>query len=282
LGSRATTALFLFSKNNAILILMLIDTHCHLNFSDFDKDRDKIINRCLSNDIYIINIGADLESSQKAIEIVEKYERGVYASVALHPHNITKEDFDIMKYHNMAENSKVVGIGECGLDYEFCENDLEAQKKQQEVFIQHLKLAQEANKPVIIHSRRLFPEILRIIQDTKYKILNTGQGVLHCYMGRWSYAEEYLKMGFYLSFTGLITYARDYDKVIKNCPLNRILIETDSPYLIPEPLRKKDEIVRSTPLNVKYIAAKIAEIKGISFEKVAEQTTKNAEELFKI
>jgi len=101
-------------------------------------------------------------------------------------------------------------------------------------------------------------------------------------MGRWSYAEEYLKLGYYLSFTGLITYARDYDKVIKNCPLDRILIETDSPYLIPEPLREKDKMVRNTPENVKYVAEKIAEIKGLSFGEVAEQTTQNAKKIFNL
>ena len=256
---------------------MLIDTHCHLNFKDFGSDRDEIINRCLSNDIYIINIGADYETSQKAIEIAEKYKRGVYASVAIHPHNIKSEPaksftFRRVDFLALAKKSKVVAIGETGLDYEFCENDLEMQKKQQEIFIQHLKLAQEVNKPLIIHSRRLFPEILKILQATSYKL----QAVLHCYMGRWSYAEEYLKMGFYLSFTGLITYARDYDKVIKNCPLNRILLETDAPYLSPD--REK----RNTPLNVKYVAEKIAEVKGISFDQVADQTTKNAKKLFNL
>jgi len=255
-------------------MIMLIDTHAHLNFKDFDKDRDEIINRCLSNDIYIINIGADLETSKKAIEIAEKHNKGVYASVALHPHNVGREDYDMMIYHNMAKHPKVVAIGECGLDYEFCENDLEMQEKQQEVFIQHLKLAKEINKPVIIHCRRLFPEILKILQATNYKL----QAVLHCYMGRWSYAEEYLKMGFYLSFTGLITYARDYDKVIKNCPLERILIETDAPELTPVPHRGE----KNVPDYVKYVAERIAEIKEISFEKVAEQTTKNAKELFEL
>jgi len=264
---------------------MLIDTHAHLNFKDFDDDRDEIINRCLKNDIFVINIGTDLESCKKAIEIAEKYERGVYATVAMHPHNIElgpDKSFAFRRVADLAKSAKVVAIGECGLDYEFCENDIEAQKKQQEVFIQHLKLAQEVNKPIIIHSRRLFPEILQIIQTTNYKLQNTAPGVLHCYMGRWSYAEEYLKLGFYLSFTGLITYARDYDKVIKNCPLDRILIETDSPYMIPKPFRKKDEIIRNTPLNIEFVAKKIAEIKELSFEEVAEQTTKNAQELFNL
>jgi len=264
---------------------MLIDTHCHLNFSDFENDREEIIGRCLSNDIWMINVGADYETSKKAVEIAEKYKEGVYTSVALHPHNVNKEKFDYKKFKELAKNPKVVAIGECGLDYAFCENDEEIQKLQQKVFVEHLKLAKEVNKPVIIHSRRLFPEILKLLHDTGYML----RGVLHCYMGRWSYAEEYLKLGFYISFTGLITYARDYDKVIKNTPLDRILIETDAPYLPPHQIfggggltpeeRRK---IRNTPLNVEYVARKIAEIKEVSFEQVAGQTTENAKELFNL
>jgi len=190
-----------------------------------------------------------------------------------------REEFDYDKFLKLAKNEKVVAIGETGLDYEFCENDEKAQKLQQEVFIKHLELATEINKPVVIHSRRTFPEILEILK-TNYS--STKAGVLHCYMGRWSYAEEYLKLGFYISFTGLITYARDYDKVIKNTPLKRILIETDCPYLAPEPIRKQGEIVRNEPKYVEYVARKIAEIKGISFDEVTKQTTQNAKELFNL
>jgi len=277
---------------------MLVDTHCHLNFKDFNSDRDEIIGRCLdpsnpSGQVWLINIGVNYKTSQEVIEIAQKYEKGVYATVALHPHDVTgyeereKEEFDYDRFLKLAKNKKVVAIGETGLDYEFCENDEKAQKLQQEVFIKHLKLAKEVNKPVVIHSRRTFPEILSIIQNSKFlprrqagKIQNSAPGVLHCYMGRWSYAEEYLKLGFYISFTGLITYARDYDKVIKNTSLDRILIETDCPYLAPESIRKQGEIIRNTPENVKYIAEKIAEIKGVSFDEVAKQTTQNAKELF--
>jgi TatD DNase family protein len=266
---------------------MLFDTHCHLNFKDFDNDRDEIIGRCLDpsnplGQVWIINVGADWETSQKAVEIAEKYDKGVYAAAALHPHNAGTEKFNYKKYKNLAENSKVVAIGECGLDYQFCENDGKIQKLQQKIFKEHLKLAQELNKPIIIHSRRLFPEILEIIK-TNYSNTKAG-GVLHCYMGRWSYAKEYLKLGFYISFTGLITYARDYDKVIKNTPLERILIETDAPYLTPVPLRQArgKPFVKNSPLNVELVARKIAEIKGIGFEEVANQTTQNAKKLFNL
>ncbi|MBU3923252.1 TatD family hydrolase [Patescibacteria group bacterium] len=244
--------------------MKLIDTHCHLNFKDFDKDRDKIIGLCLDNNINIINIGVDYESSKQVIELAEKY-KGVYACVATHPHNVGKEKFNLKELAK-----KAIGIGETGLDYAFCENNKKLQELQKKVFKQHLELAQELNKPVIIHSRRLFPEILEIVKEYNIK------AVLHCYMGRWSYAQEYLKLGYYLSFTGLICYARDYDKVIKNCPLDRILVETDAPYLSPI----KGE--RNTPLNIKAIVEKIAEIKGESFEKTAKQTTENAKKLFNL
>jgi len=253
---------------------MLIDTHCHLNFKEFDNDRDEIIGRCLdpaaAGQVWMINIGVDYKTSKNVIDLAKKYDKGVYATIAIHPHNVGKVDFDKNKFKELAKSKKVVAIGECGLDYMFCENDEKSQKLQEKVFIQHLKLAQKINKPVIIHSRRLFPEILEIVK--KYPV----KGVLHCYMGRWSYAEEYLKLGFYISFTGLITYARDYDKVIRNTPLDRILIETDAPYLSP------DRGERSTPLDVEKVAEKIAEIKEIPFEKVASQTTQNAKELFNL
>jgi len=249
---------------------MLVDTHAHLNFKDFDIDRDKIINQCSSRDIWMINVGVDYKTSKEVIDLAEKYDKGVYATIAIHPHSVGKENFNLNKFKELAKNKKVVAIGETGLDYAFCENDEKIQELQKKVFIKHLELAKELNKPVIIHSRRLFPEILEIVKKHSVK------GVLHCYMGRWSYAEEYLKLGFYIGFTGLICYARDYDKVIKNTPLERILIETDAPYL--SPTREK----RSTPLDVEKIAHKIAEIKEIPFEKVAKQTTKNAKELFNI
>jgi TatD DNase family protein len=268
---------------------MLIDTHCHLNFKDFDSDRDEIIGRCLDGDIWLINIGVNYKTSQEVIEIAQKYEKGVYATVALHPHDVSgdgkreKEEFNYDKFLKLAKNKKVVAIGETGLDYQFCENDEKAQKLQQKVFIQHLELAKEINKPIVIHSRRTFPEILKIIQNSKFPASGGKiQGVLHCYMGRWSYAEEYLKLGFYISFTGLITYARDYDKVIKNMPLDRILTETDAPYLAPNPIRKQGEIVRNEPKYVEHVVRKIAEIKGLNFDEVVAQTTQNAKELFNL
>ncbi len=267
---------------------MLIDTHSHVNFSAYKDDADEVIRRSLDSNIWMINVGSQYDTSKRAVEMTEKYKEGVYAAVALHPIHLgpskyideqevkfqTKhEEFDREKYKKLASHPKVVAIGETGLDYYHVEDE-KIQELQEKVFKQHLKLARELEKPLIFHCRKAYQDLLTKLQATSYKL----QAVLHCFMGKWSQAEEFLDMGFYLGFNGLITYCRDYDKVIKNTPLQRILIETDCPYLTPVPHR--DE--RNEPLYVKYAAEKIAEIKEISFEKVADQTTKNAKELFGI
>ena len=291
-------------------VFMLIDTHAHVNFNAYKADADKVIQRALDNNIWMINVGSQFDTSQRAVNMVEQYKKGVYAAVALHPIHLgppkfideeetggpllkftphqkrfgagfktREEKFDSEKYRELARNPKVVAIGETGLDYYHLDlaspNIKELQK---EVFRQHLELASELNKPVIFHCRKAYEDLLSELQATSYKL----QAVVHCFMGKWSQAEEFLRMGFYLGFDGPITYCRDYDKVIKNTPLERILIETDCPYLTPEPIRQAQGKPRNEPLYVKYVAEKIAEIKEISFEKVAEQTTKNAKELFKI
>jgi TatD DNase family protein len=268
---------------------MLIDTHAHVNFNAYKDDADGAIRRSLENDIWMINIGSQYNTSKRAVEIAKKYKQGVYAAIALHPIHLgpskfideeevkfkTREErFDKEKYKKLAKNPKVVAIGETGLDYYYVNDQEEIKNLQKKVFKQHLELAKELNKPVVFHCRKAYNDLLYEIQDTKYKL----QGALHCFMGKKGQAEEFLKMGFYLGFNGLITYCRDYDKVIRNIPLEKILIETDCPYLTPAPHRGK----RNKPLYVKYVAEKIAEIKGVSFEKVAEQTTKNARELFGI
>lgn len=268
---------------------MLIDTHAHVNFNAYKDDADEVIRRSLENDIWMINIGSQYDTSKRAIEMVEKYKEGVYAAIALHPIHLgsskfvdeeevqfkTKEEkFDKEKYKELASNSKVVAIGETGLDYYYVNEDEKTKDLQKKVFRQHLELAKELNKPAIFHCRKAYNDLLSELQAISHK----PQAVLHCFMGKKSQAEEFLKMGFHLGFNGLITYCRDYDKVIKDTPLDKILIETDCPYLTPVPHRGK----RNEPLYVKYVVEKIAEIKGITFEKVADQTTKNARELFGI
>ena len=288
---------------------MLIDTHAHVNFNAYKDDADEVIQRALdgsigSPQVWMINVGSQYDTSKRAVEMAEKYSEGVYAAVALHPIHLgppkfideeevhpvksrkagaakqqfnrvkfktREEKFDKEKYKKLAASPKVVAIGETGLDYYHAEDE-KIKELQKEVFIQHLDLARELNKPVIFHCRKAYQDLLDELNTKSY----TLKAVCHCFMGKLSQAEEFLKMGFYLGFNGLITYCRDYDKVIKNTPLERILIETDCPYLTPEPHREE----RNEPLYVKYVAEKIAEIKGVGFEKVTEQITENARELF--
>ncbi|MBL7155337.1 MAG: TatD family hydrolase [Candidatus Portnoybacteria bacterium] len=266
----------------------LIDTHAHVNFNAYKDDGNKVIKRTFKKNIWLINVGAQYSTSQRAVEYAEKYKEGVYAAVGLHPSHIhgdnlkqdqgaqeesrKLEEFNQEKYKKLLENPKVVAMGEIGLEYGD-EISQAAKDKQKEVLIEQLELAQQIGKPVMFHCRKAYDDLIELLAGFK-----ASEGVVHCFMGRWSQAEKLLEMGFYFGFNGLITYARDYDKVIEKLPLEKILLETDCPYLTPVPHRDK----RNEPLYVKYVAEKIAQIKKIKFEQVAVQTTKNARELFRI
>jgi len=246
---------------------MLIDTHSHLNFKAFDKDRDDVIKRCLDNDVWVINASSNYETSKLSCELGEKNRQGFFASVGLHPIHAGEEDFDASKYSELAKHSGVVAIGETGLDY--MKGDKE---KQPSVFLQHLELAKELNLPVILHCRKAHNEMIKILQGE-----SGVRGVVHCFTGRWQQAQQYLDMGLYLGFNGII-FKFDVDDVIKKTPLNRLLVETDCPYLTPP----QAGVERNEPIYVKYVAERIAELRGESFENIAQATTQNAKELFSI
>jgi len=272
-----------------------VDTHAHLNFNTYKEDADEVIRRSLENNVWMINVGSQYVTSKKAAEIAEKYEKGVYAAVGLHPIHLAEgifkvkldteeqafqtknEDFDYEKYKNLTRSKKVVAIGETGLDYYYrpkTKIKLEQFKnKQKEVFLKQLKLAKELNLPVIFHCRMAHDDLIQTIQQSN---IQTIGGVIHCFTGNWKQAEDYMKMGLYLGFNGII-FKLNLDEIIKKTPLERILIETDCPYLTPSPMTGRNE-----PLYVKYVAEKIAEIKKLSFEEIAKVTTENAQELFKI
>ncbi len=257
---------------------MLIDTHSHLNFADFDKDRDEIIKRCLDNDIWLINVGVDFETSKKAVEIAGRYEKGVYAAVGLHPMDVLEKDFDYKRYKKLVQSPKVVAIGEIGLDYKY-PTDKNAQKQ---IFIEQIKLACELNLPIIIHCRLAYNDLIKILSQNlhplgPYKL----KGVVHCFTGSWQEAEKYLTLGFYIGFTGIIfrkIKGADFEEIIKKIPLNRILVETDCPYLTPPNFGEK----RNNPLAVKHIVEYIAKIKNKNFSKIAEVSFQNAKDLFGI
>jgi TatD DNase family protein len=272
----------------------MIDTHAHLNFKAFDKDRDKVIQGCLKENIWMINVGTNFLSSKKAVEIAQEYKRGVYASIGLHPINIEQEvrskkeenikpedilerALDYEKYKKLAQNEKVVAIGEIGLDYYLkpkAKRKLkEFKDKQKEIFLKQLALAEEFDLPVIFHCRMAHPEFMELL---KQKFVNQKiKGVIHCFTGNLEQAKQYLKMGLYLGFNGII-FKLNLDEVIKNTPLDRILVETDSPYLAPPKFNSQ----RNDPRGVKFVIKKIAQIKNKSFKKIAQITTKNASQLF--
>jgi len=278
---------------------LLIDTHAHVNFNDFKDDSKEVIKRALDENIWMINVGTERKTSERAVKIAEEYNEGVYAAIGLHPSHLVEQDveykengeivkykskpeeFDYDFYLNLAKNKKVVGIGECGLDFHRIENQASEKlkvkslkEKQKEVFIKHLELAREVKKPIIIHCRDAHDDLLKILRLA----VKPPSGVMHFFTGNLEQAKKYIELGFYISFSGVITFAKNYDELVRQIPLEKIIIETDCPYVAPIPHRGK----RNEPQYVKYVAQKIAEIKGVSFEEVAEQTTKNARKLFKI
>jgi TatD DNase family protein len=275
---------------------MLIDTHAHLNFNAYKDDLDEVIKRSLDNKVWMINVGSQYETSKKAVKIAEQYEKEVYAAVGLHPIHLSdgifktkidqeeiefqtrEEDFDYQKYKELAWSKKVVAIGEIGFDYWYkpkTKKKLEEFKqKQKEVFLQQLELARELSLPVIFHCRMAHDDLLETLnfQVSSFKL----RGAIHCFTGNWQQAERYLEMGLYLGFNGII-FKLYLDEIIKKTPLEKILIETDCPYLTPSPMEGRNE-----PLYVKYVTEKIAKIKNLSYEKVSNITTKNARKLFNI
>jgi TatD DNase family protein len=277
---------------------MLIDTHAHLNFNAFKNDRDRVIDQCFKNDIQLINVGSQYETSKRAVEIAEKYETGIWAAIGLHPiHAIPNqvdvnevepnfksrpEEFDAEIYKTLAKSKKVVAIGEIGLDYTYTktESDKRAQK---ESFRQQLAFAQKLNLPVIVHCREAWNDLVEIIKsETRSTKLETNsmsiRGVAHFFSGSKEDAKTLIGMGFLISFTGVITFTKAYDEVIKEMPLEKLMVETDCPYVAPVPFRGQ----KNLPLYVKYVAERIAEIKGIGFSEVAKITTENAQALFKL
>lgn len=273
-----------------------IDIHSHVNFKAFREDGDAVIKRALDNDTWVINVGSQLSTSKRAVEIANKYEEGVCAIVGLHPIHLEEsyhdeeeiggegfttrvEEFNKDAYLELLEDPKVVAIGECGLDYFHCSP--ESIEKQKKVFREHVSLAQEIGKPLMLHIRNnpkdpnlnAYQDVLEILKEF------TGvKGDVHFFAGTWMDAKAFLDLGFTLSFTGVITFTHDYDEVIKNTPLDMIMSETDSPYVAPVPYRGK----RNEPSYVKEIVKKIAEIKNLPEEEVARAIVANAKRVFRI
>lgn len=252
---------------------MFIDTHTHLHFEDYDQDRDKVIERAVDSNVKrIISLGIDYSSSLKTVEISGKYEQ-VFAAVGIHPseaHLANKEDYQKIRAFTEQE-SKIVAIGEIGLDFYW---DTSHADKQYSNFREMLRLAKQVKLPVVIHNRKAHREMEWFFQEEGILELD---GVMHCFSGDIEDAKFYLDMGLHISYTGNITYP-DFRKinVVKFIPLDRILLETDSPYMTPEAFRKK----RNEPAYVPYVAEKLASLHNKPVDEIAQITTGNAKRLF--
>ena len=250
---------------------MYFESHAHLDDKRFKEDREELLGLLPSCGIdCVVNVGCDVKSSKQSIRLAERYDY-IYASVGIHPHELyDMSSQTIEELRRLSQHKKVVAIGEIGLDYYY---DTHPRELQQFWFRQQLRLAESVNKPVIIHSRDASQETFDIMASS-----NLHKGVIHCYSGSAPMAVEYTKMGFYIGIGGVVTFpnAKKMVEVVDAIPLEKILIETDSPYLAPAPNRGK----RNDPRNLEFIVNKISEIKNISPENVAKITSKNAQSLF--
>jgi len=245
-----------------------------LNFNAYKNDTDEVIRRSLNDNIWIINVGSQYTTSKKAVELAEKYEKGVYAAIGLHPIH-APDGFDYKKYKQLAQSSKMVAIGEIGLDYK--EEYVSFKKEQKEIFLKQLELAKKLRLPIIFHCRMAHADLIKTINEWKTAASEQLKGVVHCFTGNWRQAGEYLAIGLYLGFNGII-FKMNLDDIIKKTPLDKILIETDCPYLAPP----SAGLERNEPIYVRYVAEKIAQIKGINHEEIFGITTENAQKLFSI
>lgn len=248
----------------------LIDAHCHLQFAAFDVDREQTIERTFQAGVSMIVVGTDKGNSQKAVELAQKYPGGIFAAVGQHPTETGKFESDF--YGKLADNKKVVAVGECGLDFYRIKNAESGIKNlQKEIFIKHIEIANKVKKPLMIHCRDAFGGLIEILNSESSR-LNSPPGIIHFFTGTMKDAENLLDLGFYFTFGGLITFNRDFDEIIRFIPLERILLETDAPFVAPVPYRGK----RNEPAYIVETAKKMAELKNASFEEIAGQTFENA------
>ena len=256
---------------------MIFETHTHFDDKAFDEDRDEAIKAAVDVGVSrIVNVGASMDSSKTSVELALKYPE-IYAAVGVHPEDcesLTEEDIQILKNYALDKGNKVVAVGEIGLDYYWDEPQRDIQKKW---FVRQLQLSKEVNLPIIVHSREAAKDTLDIIKEEHNG--STG-GVIHCFSYGIEMAKEYLDMGYYLGVGGVVTFknGRKLKDVVEYTPIDRIVVETDSPYLAPVPNRGK----RNTSANLPFIIEEIASIKGMSPTQVEEATYENAMKLYKL
>lgn len=252
---------------------MLVDSHAHLEMKEFDSDRGDVIERArLAGVDCIVTVGTNARLSRKALSIAHRYEN-IYATVGVHPHDAARADdqsFDELK--KLAQDPKVVAYGEIGLDYF---RNISPHETQIDMFAKQMELAQELNLPVIIHDRDAHEQTLRMVKASGIR-----RGVFHCFSGDWTMAKQCIDLGFYISVPGVVTFDKStvLQDVVRNAPIDSLLLETDCPYLTPAPHRGK----RNEPAFIIHTAKKVAEIKELSWEDVARSAAQNTRKLFRI
>jgi TatD DNase family protein len=276
--------------------MKLIDSHCHVHFNAYKDDMDEVIRRTLDKGVFMITVGTQKDTSVNGLKVAEQYE-GMWATIGLHPNHTCKQEFvddqelstiktreerfDMEYFRELAKHPKCVGVGETGLDYYRIPEGLdeaEVKRVQEETVRAHFDLATEADLPVIIHCRDAYEDQARLIQE----YLDAGKlqrrGVIHCFTGTREEAQLFLDQGFYISFSGIVTFAKELMEVAKTVPLDRILVETDAPYLTPVPHRGK----RNEPWMVEFVAKTIAELHGVDIDEVANATFENTVKIFQL
>lgn len=252
---------------------MLIDTHAHLDFSQFSKDRDQVLQKARKAGVgQIINIGVDLQSSEESISLAREHSF-IFATVGVHPHDAKDAPPDYLeRLKSLASLPKVVAIGEIGLDYY---RNRSPRKQQQRVFREQLRLARSLSLPVVVHDRDAHTDLLKILEE---ELVEDISGVMHCFSGDRAMADRCLALNMYISLAGPLTFKRsDHLKDLASyLPLERVLLETDSPFLAPQPYRGR----RNEPANLLRIASCLAQLKNINLEEIADRTTENAFTLF--
>lgn len=278
-----------------------MDTHCHVQFQAFAHDVDDVIEKCLAKGMILNMVGTQKDTSRSAVAFAERYDN-VYASIGTHPihlhpthvdeeetHFMSREEhFDEAYYEELVQSKKVIGIGECGLDLYHLPKDIsvdEVLAKQKEVFLAHLRFALKHDLPLVIHCREAHEEMIRLLQSEAQTHTAQIRGTIHCFTSHWGHAQSYLNMGFYLGFTGVVTFPPkktnptqqiQLEEVIQKIPLDRIVIETDSPYLAPQAYRGR----RSEPWMVEEVVKKFATVRGLSFDEMTIQIAENSHRLF--
>lgn len=251
-----------------------VDSHCHINFPELAANMDDVLAQMRDNEVIsALCVSVNLADFPQILALAERYPH-IYASVGVHPDHEGVEEPDVARLVGLAQHPKVVAIGETGLDYFRLKGDLEWQRAR---FRTHIRASRESGKPLIIHTREAAADTLRIMAEENAA---EASGVMHCFTETWEVAEAALAMGFYISFSGIVTFknAKQLKEVAQRVPLERILIETDAPYLAPVPHRGK----LNQPAYVKHVAEEIAMLRGISLDEVGRSTTENFKRLFKM